>query len=449
MRPALALALLAACTPLVGQPRDAAAPVDAPPRADLPEAPRAACLGSPLGEPGSLLPSAPGWITVARGIPGLQTRAMLRDRRGGVVVAGYAPLADARGVYDAVLWRFDAALTPDASFGDGGALQVDGVAERPGVDVILDGATDPDGALVFAGWNAVAGGVGNRGLALRLRPDGDGLDPSFGTGGVASLGLPDGFSPSGAHVDARGVLLLGTHVDNYLGAVGLAARLDPRGAHDLGFGLRGALVVSDAAAFRDAVPDGDGYLLLGATVDELRPTLTRVDAAGRVDPRFGEGGRAVLRAARDLAPVALHRADDGGTLALAAYIPQQNATRGLQTLVRLDRDGASVPSYGRAGLAEDRAGFIPSVAGGAMSLAVQCDGAVLTVSATSTELAQVHRFTADGRPDLRFGHDGAVTLPRLPVATAGGAVLLDPDGRSALVLSMAADGRLGLHRLAL
>lgn len=107
-------ASLAACTDLVGQSPaldagpggadavdgapvgDAAPPRDAPP-------PRAACLGAPLGAPGDVLPSAPGWTSSA-GLPaGAAARAMVFDARGGLLAGGYAPFVGARGTYDAVL----------------------------------------------------------------------------------------------------------------------------------------------------------------------------------------------------------------------------------------------------------------------------------------------------------------------------------------------------------
>lgn len=449
-----AIAVVVGCTPLVGQATDAGGgprDVEVMPDASGPpaDASRAACLGAPLAQPGTLLPSAPGWILVPRGGPGLQARAMVRDRRGGLVVAGYAPLAGARGNYDALLWRFDASLAPDRAFGALGVIQVDAVAERPGVDVILDAAVGPSGALVFAGWNAVATPSGNRGVVIQLRPEGDRLDEGFGAQGVATIGLAKGFAPSALHVDARGVLLLGTHLDNFLGGAGVAARLDAQGAPDTSFGVEGALLVPDAAAFRDAVSDGDGYLLLGATPQDLRPTLTRIDANGAVDPRFGAGGRALHPGGRDLAPLGLRRIEGGGLVALTAYIPVQNALRGLQSLVRFDDAGGAVSAYGRSGVGEDRVGMVPAVAGGARMMAVQCDGAVVTVSATTTDLSAVHRFTPGGNPDPAFGRDGAVLLPRLSTSSWGGAVMIDADGRSALVLSYAGDGRLGLHRIAL
>lgn len=458
----LAALALPACSTLVGQgssvdagrlsDADDATARDASPGADVgtaPDAPaaRAACLGAPLGTPGDVLPAAPGWTSVAALPAGAAARAMLFDDRGGLFVGAYAQFPGARGSYDALFLRFEPGLTLDRSFGDNGRLQVDAVAERPGVDVITDAEVDAAGRLVFAGWNAVAGGADNRGVAIRFLPSGA-LDPDFGRGGVATVAAAGGFSPYALHVDDRGVVLAGTTIDNYLGVVGVAARLDDRGALDPAFGDRGLLTVPNSLALRDLVADGDGYLALTGDPDRLQPALLRLRRDGSVDTTFGLAGRAAHPRAWDVIPAALRRLPDGRLLAAGAYVPIHNAATGLQTLMRFEADGRADLGYGRDGLVEERAGATSFVTSSPF-LAVQCDGSVLTTTIASGSSAMVHRFTPDGLPDPTFGRDGRVVLPRLAVPTFGQALRVAPDQRSVLVLSIASDGRLGVHRLAL
>jgi uncharacterized delta-60 repeat protein len=451
-------ATLAACTGLVGQSTapdagpdgsdavDDAPAVDVAPPRDAPP-PRAACLGAPLGAPGDVLPSAPGWTSSA-GLPaGASARALVFDARGGLLVGAYAPFVGARGAYDAVFLRFDDALAFDRAFGDGGRLQVDAVSERPGVDVIHDAFVDHVGRLLFAGWSAVPGGEGNRAVALRFTPDGR-PDAEFGRDGVASVASPGGFSAYSLYADARGIVLAGTTVDNYLGVVGVAARLDDRGALDPTFGDGGRVTIPQALALRGVVPDGDGYLALTGDPDTLQPALVRLDARGAVDAAFGVGGRAAHPRAIDFAPATLRRLPDGRLLAAGAYLPIHNALSGLQTLVRFEADGRADLSYGFGGLVEERAGALPFVATSTV-LALQCDGAALTATTAAGTSALVQRFTPDGRLDATFGRNGTVILPRLVVPTTGQALRVASDQRSVIVLSVATDGRLGLHRVAL
>jgi hypothetical protein len=116
--------------------------------------------------------------------------------------------------------------------------------------------------------------------------------------------------------------------------------------------------------------------------------------------------------------------------------------------VRFEADGRADLSYGIGGVVEERAGALPFVATSTV-LALQCDGAALTATTAAGTSALVQRFTPDGRLDATFGRNGTVILPRLVVPTTGQALRVASDQRSVIVLSVATDGRLGLHRVAL
>jgi uncharacterized delta-60 repeat protein len=441
---------LLGCTPLEGQP-DATVPADAvvgadtgPPPSDATR-PRAACLGQPLGTPGELLAGLPGWQRVSWSRSQFAARAMLPLPSGGWVVATYGTPTGQSGI-DAALLR----LTPDGridrTYGDNGYDRIDGVAGRAGVDVLHAATVDTEGRLLFGGWNAVPGAVQNRGVVLRLLPDGR-RDPDFGTDGVQSVAVPGGMSGFVLFADTAGVVLAGTHADNVLGTSGVVVRLDAQGALDPGFGQEAVVELGNLGAVRDVLRDGDGYLLLASSIEAegLRPTLLRLTATGALDRDFGVGGR-LVHAESWVAPAAMHR-DGDGVLIAGAYLPFTQAALGLSTLVRFAPTGADL-SFGAEGHFTSREGFLSFVST-AQSTARQCDGALLVLQSTFVGGVALQRIRPDGTVDREFGRAGTVLLPRTTSPSAAGAVLLDGDGRSAVTLSYTEGGELGLHRVAL
>lgn len=441
---------LLGCTPLEGQP-DASAPIDAgvgadtgPPPVDAAR-PRAACLGQPLGAPGEVLAGLPGWQRVSWSRTNHSARAMLPIASGGWMVAAYGTPTGQSGI-DAVLLRVTPDGRIDRTYGDNGYDRIDGVAGRAGVDVLHAAAVDAEGRLLFGGWNAVPGAVQNRGLVLRLLPDGR-RDPGFGTDGVQSVAAPGGMSGLALFADAAGVVLAGTHADNVLGNTGVVVRLDAQGALDPGFGQDAVVQLGNLGAVRAVLRDGDGYLLLASSTEAegLRPTLLRLTAAGALDRAFGVGGR-LVHAESWVAPASMHR-DGDGVLVAGAYLPFTQSAIGPGTLVRFAPAGADL-SFGAEGHFTSREGFLSFVST-AQSTARQCDGALLVLQSTFGGGVSLQRIRPDGAVDREFGRAGTVLLPRTTSQASGGAVLLDADGRSAVTLSYTEGGEMGLHRLAL
>lgn len=452
-RVALAATLLVfGCTPLMGQPDgldaglDAGAVSDGAPSGDAQPVARAACMGEALGAPGGLLGGRGGWQRTTWTAPTFVARTLLADGRGGWMVAAYGTPPGGQGI-DAVLLRLNADGRLDTRFGDNGYEVIDAMPGRNGVDVLHAATQSPQGHLLFAGWNALPAAQGNQAVVVRLRPDGT-RDDTFGTDGVAAVSAPEGFSAYGVLADGEDTLLVGTHFDNALGPVGVAARLDARGVPDPSFGVEGRVTLAGIAAFRGVVRDGDGYLLLTSTLDfeGLRPGLLRLLHDGTVDNRYGTDGRRWHRE-EFVVPIAMHREPDGAVVLLGPYLPYVPGHDGLATLVRLTPSGPDV-RFGEGGRVTSREGTLRWV-GTAQHMAAQCDGALLVLSTTLTGATVLQRFRPDGALDAQFGRGGSTLLPRATVPSFAGAVVVESGGQSAMVMSYTAAGEIGVHRVAL
>jgi hypothetical protein len=178
------------------------------------------------------------------------------------------------------------------------------------------------------------------------------LDRSFGSGGRIAFAVGDGYSSaSGMLLDGHGrALLAGEGRVNPLGSRIAAARLTAAGLLDPAFGSGGRLpLVSDPRSgpltgtpqLIARLPGGGAVIAAALETDGgTHAEVYRIDAAGRQDMTFGEGGVAEVHAAPHLIPVAL--ATQGGKILVLATVFK----RGLDSpdraeLIRLRADGSA------------------------------------------------------------------------------------------------------------
>ncbi|QDV38114.1 hypothetical protein [Tautonia plasticadhaerens] len=362
--------------------------------------------------------------------------------------------------------RLEARLPLDGSLDPGfgrvdlpgrATVEVAGLAEVAGVAALGD-----DG-LVVAG---TVGRLGNDDFAV-VRLDADGRpDPSFGSGGVATIGFDLG---GGDDVDDRaravlvrpdGQILVVGQVERPGGQLDFAVvRLDADGRPDpsfgpggdgrvvVGFDLGPVLAERDDVATALAV-DADGSIVVVGQVDDVGDEndfgILRLDADGRPDPGFGDDGRAVV--GFDLGPGAPTRDDNASAVAIRAdgsvlvagpvMTADGHADFGV---ARLDARGLPVPSFGPSGDGRVVIGFdlgelpmdrddLPA------ALASQPDGRILVagtvdVAGAGSRFGLV-RLLDDGSPDVSFGVAGRVDHPVGAGALAfASALALQPDGR--------------------
>ena len=219
---------------------------------------------------------------------------------------------------------------------------------------------------------------------------------------------------------------------------------------DRAFGTDGRVStpVGDADGAAVAIEPDGGIVTAGSrgTPTGRDFALTRHDATGRLDARFGPGGVVATDfggdddMAHDVAAL-----PDGG--AVAAGVTDAGGFTKLQfALARYRADGTLDPGFGSGGLV--RTDVLD--AGQANAVLVQPDGKILAAGFAShgvladSDFALV-RYTANGTPDPSFGGgDGIVTTDLGTRSDAIRALALQPDGR--IVAAGSAGEQLALAR---
>ena len=262
---------------------------------------------------------------------------------------------------------------PVRSFGTGGAASFAPARFSSGAGVAMDaqgrilvGATLDDGSLLRT-----------RAAVLRLLPDGS-LDPSFGSGGVATIAPPAPYVTSRAEaiaLDAQGRIVVAGEVDDDVPAV---ARLLADGTLDPAFASAGLLIAKGAygglpGGWKSVVVSGSAIVLAGA-VDGAPPfgtSLGRIAVVARIAddgtarrvlrlrrvPAAADRGRHVRKHARhrdrsQRAHRARHLARDHRGLPgdVAAAVVRVTTAGALDGIVRQRRPGGARPAAGaRAG----------------------------------------------------------------------------------------------------
>lgn len=292
----------------------------------------------------------------------------------------------------------------------------------------------------------------------------DQLDPSFGSGGVATAALPPEAAEKAASIvdlaaapDGITVAALGSI--NRLGYFG-AVRLTPSGAPDPAFGQGGftaPLPHSPTEGFNReaqaeaAAVQGDGRVVVAGFLQEgvtyprrFTSLLARYLPDGSLDPEFSADGLVAVQAANDWQETRLHGVDiasDGRIIAVGEHLRSFPRSAGL--VFALEPDGSLDRSFGRRG----RVAFTQRAResySALLDVEVLGDGKILVAGFHRYRLF-VARLQPDGSPDRSFGggdgrfeldiHDQGDCCP--PASLAVGA-----DGR----IVLAAEGGPRRHR---
>jgi uncharacterized delta-60 repeat protein len=225
--------------------------------------------------------------------------ALVVQDDGRIVVGGTDdPVWDGSSQPHFALARFLADGTPDASFGSGGMVVMTVTAgERDSEVTAL--APAPAGGVIACG--AVDGLQGPGQMVLARFDSAGRLDPSFGSGGVAS-------GPAGhCHDVARGpagTLVAGGSLEYSVSSpTFIAARYLADGTPDRSFAAGGvattAVAVDNACNHVQVLPQPDGKVVLTGQSD-AQFELLRLDASGRPDPTFGNAGVVTTRTSQSL-----------------------------------------------------------------------------------------------------------------------------------------------------
>lgn len=233
-----------------------------------------------------------GKVTTSFGPTADSAQGVVIQQDGKIVVGGSTGFPQQRDDRFA-LARYDADGSLDSSFGSGGRVTTS--FGSPGDDSVHAIALQPDGKIVAAGTNFVAGREGAADFALaRYEPDGS-LDPSFGTGGKVTTTFGTGSDVGNAAIlQPDGKIVVAGYT--FLGTTGPSAfalaRYNPDGSLDHGFG-QGGRVTTDlgptSSAWAVALqPDGK---IVAAGSGDARFALARYNPDGSLDAGFGVGGK--------------------------------------------------------------------------------------------------------------------------------------------------------------
>jgi uncharacterized delta-60 repeat protein len=367
-----------------------------------------------------------------------EPRAVAIDASGRIVVAGYAgSFPEKFGV-----WRFTTSGGLDTTFNGTGS-----VVTQTGTDLGIANAiaVDPSGRILAAGYS-IDGGIQAEATVVRYTASGT-LDPGFGTGGIAAIGLDAWHAAEAVGLDPSGRILIAGYANNTKFPGGwrdfMAARLSDTGIADGDFGSGVVVTSFDTLAnfsgvywssFAEAViaqPDGKlvaaGVFSDGTTTDFA---LARYHDDGKGDVTFGSGfsdGRVTtpVGSGSDGARALVRQTD--GKLVAAGY--SSNGSDDDFALVRYHLDGTLDTSFNGTGKVTTAIGA--GSGDQAQAVLQQTDGKLL---AAGSALAgpggtfALARYSASGVLDPTFGGTGKVTtaIGDLAVATDG---LQQADGK--------------------
>lgn len=340
---------------------------------------------------------------------------------------------------------------PVRSFGAGGAVSFAPQRFSSGAGVVVDaqgrtlvGATLDDGSLLHT-----------RAAVLRLLPGGA-LDPSFGSGGVATITPPPPYATTRAEaiaLDAQGRSVVAGEVDDSVPAV---ARLLADGTLDPDFAGGGLLIASGAygglpGGWKSVAVAGPSIVLAGA-VDGAPPfgtslgriaVVARITDSGRPDAAFAAGGfLQVPIAGVTFASTHAVAIDRRGRIVLGIWRATTVAFPGdvAAAVVRITAAGRLDGAFGSGGLV-----VLGPLQGHAPAVSVTGTGAILAVggwSAPTSAVVVAARLRPSGRLDTTFGANGLLSGEASPAAGAldcrGDVLLAGGDG----IRRFGPDGRL-------
>ena len=267
---------------------------------------------------------------------------------GKVVVCGVRDNTSSTA-YKCVLLRFTAPGALDPTFGTGGVATFD---TTPGsnFEVLYRVRIQSDGKIVAVGTSNGAM------LALRVLSDGT-LDPSFGTNGLTTVNVGNTGSSAFAFrlaIAADGKIILAGTTSSPRSMV--AVRLNTDGSVDSSFGSGGIFTQPSAYQASALAIQGDGKIVLaGVNASANALIAVRCLTNGALDPSFGNGGVVTITATNlNMSDAAI---ESDGRIICGGYY-QQPMAPGQQTsstkfaLFRLLPNGALDPDFGNGGLVQ-------------------------------------------------------------------------------------------------
>lgn len=207
-------------------------------------------------------------------------------------------------------------------------------------------------------------------------------------------------------------------------------RFNSDGTVDTTFGV-GGTVITDAGLTSKGMAikvQLDGKIVVAANSGSYpfrKTAVLRYSADGVLDATFGSAG--VYLSELDL-PDDIELLADGKILISGVGQVPNTTDPGVQ-VVRIDPNGTADTTFGTGGFASSTYGSST----GSDKMALQTDGKIVVSGRTiyGANRGMVHRFNADGSPDLTFGTGGyrEIAGPGATSLYMGGGVAILPDGK--------------------
>jgi uncharacterized delta-60 repeat protein/uncharacterized repeat protein (TIGR01451 family) len=384
--------------------------------------------------------AAPGDLDPSFGAGGLVTTDFNQDSVQALAVQPDGKIVAPASVGQQFFWdlvRYNPDGSLDPTFGSGGKLTTtfpNQIYSQPRAVTI-----QPDGKILVGGLAAFPANCvncfGPQAFALaRYNTDGT-LDPSFGSGGLATLLLPLPSEIEALAVQPDGRIVAGgvTFEPLPVGSpifVFALIRLNPDGSPDLSFGL-GGVVMTDffrpafGAIFAIALQT-DGRIVASGEIFGPGPAqspgfcVVRYNTDGSLDGSFGVGGIVITQ---------LASAFGGGISILSdGRILVGGGAPNYAAVARYNTDGSLDPTFGTGGIA-----FAPFPG---QYMAVLPSGHIIvagTHNVPAPSAFSVTRFDADGFLDPTFGNGGNVQT-ETPLFPSPGANAVVPYGKDRVIV---------------
>jgi uncharacterized delta-60 repeat protein len=315
------------------------------------------------------------------------------------------------------------------------ASEFDAVLPQPGKRILAIGSTVvPNGPSCDPDTGALRTDL----MAARLNRNGS-LDPSFGSGGIATADLGLGLAGAGGVNPSFPRAARSPHGKIVVAFGDRLARLLPDGGLDPSFGSSGIVILPPGEARAIAVTAA-GKPIVTETLsgpDASSFAALRYLPNGSPDPSFGTGGAAVARFGRadNAAAIAV---DGKGRVVLAGSVrsgPSGARNAGKLAVLRLTAHGKPDRGFGGDGLATAR--FSRSAFANALALLphgkVFAVGRRERLAAKKPPVWALARFRGDGRADPTFSGNGVRTTEFGRTFTA--------DEQQAVAVAVEANGR--------
>lgn len=323
-------------------------------------------------------------------------------RRGGttllvslIAIAGSMPSQAASGVLDPTFARDGKRIVSFAT-----------MASAPGAGI----ARQRDGKIVVVGtrWDDVENSKRRFAIA-RLNPRGS-LDTSFSGDGKAFVAFTGTDAALAVRIQRDGKIVIVGIADYHHAYQFAIARLNRNGTLDSSFNGDGKRTFAFPYSINSFPSDlriqPDGKIVVVGSVDRgsLDWALLRLNANGRLDRTFGDGGLIIKDfSSTDLASALVIRSD--GKMVVSGLVGNAFA------VARFNRHGTLDQTFGYHGLTTTSLGDLLLPGSGAEGLKIQSDGKIVVAGTVDREATHssdfaILRYTPRGTLDQTFSKNG-------------------------------------------